>query len=114
MEFNLKNAIKFVLFLGLGLLLLAWAFKNMDLKQMFEDIKHANFFWILTGMFCGVLAHASRALRWNLLLKPLGYKASNWNAFYAVMIGYFSNSLVPRLGEVTRCAALSKTDDIPV
>jgi uncharacterized protein (TIRG00374 family) len=114
MELNLKNTIKFVLFLGLGLLLLAWAFKNMDLRKMFEEIKHANFLWILIGMFCGVLAHASRALRWNLLLKPMGYKASNWNAFYAVMIGYFSNSLVPRLGEVTRCAALSKTDDIPV
>lgn len=114
MEFNLKNVIKFVLFLGLGLALLGWAFKNMDLKQMFEEIKHANYLWIAVAMICGILAHASRALRWNLLLKPLGYRANNWNAFYAVMIGYFSNNLVPRLGEVTRCAALAKTDKIPV
>ncbi len=114
MEFNLKNSLKFILFLGLGLGLLGWAFKNMDLKQMFEEIKHANYFWIFIAMLCGILAHASRALRWNLLLIPLGYKANNWNAFYAVMIGYFSNNLVPRLGEVTRCAALSKTDKIPV
>ncbi|MFM9944971.1 MAG: YbhN family protein [Bacteroidia bacterium] len=114
MEFNLKNILKFVIFLGLGLALLGWAFKNMDLKQMFEEIKNANYFWIFIGMFCGVLAHASRALRWNLLLQPIGYKANNWNTFYAVMIGYFSNNLVPRLGEVTRCAALAKTDKIPV
>ena len=93
---------------------MAWAFKNMDVSQMFEEIKNANFLWVILAMFCGVLAHASRALRWNLLLKPLGYKANPWNAFYAVMIGYFSNNLVPRLGEVTRCASLSKTDNIPV
>ncbi len=114
MEFNFKNILKFILFLGLGLALLGWAFKNMDLKKMLEEIKHANYLWILIAMICGILAHASRALRWNLLLKPLGYKANNWNTFYAVMIGYFSNNLVPRLGEVTRCAALAKTDKIPV
>jgi len=86
----------------------------MDLKKMVEEIKNANYFWIFIAMVCGILSHASRALRWNLLLKPMGYKANNWNAFYAVMIGYFSNNLVPRLGEVTRCAALAKTDKIPV
>ncbi len=114
MEFNLKNSLKFILFLGLGLGLLGWAFKNMDLRQMFDEIKNANYLWIFIAMCCGILAHASRALRWNLLLNPLGYKANNWNAFYAVMIGYFSNNLVPRLGEVTRCAALAKTENIPV
>jgi hypothetical protein len=113
-DFSLKNIFKFLLFLGLGLLLLAWAFKNMDLKRMFEEIKQANFLWIFVAMGCGILAHLSRALRWNLLLKPIGYTANNWNAFYAVMIGYFSNNLVPRLGEVTRCAALAKTDKIPI
>jgi len=114
MEFSIKNILKFILFLGLGLLLLAWAFKNMDLAKMMDDIRHANFLWILVAMCCGILAHASRALRWNLLLKPLGYRANNWNTFHAVMIGYFSNNLVPRLGEVTRCAALAKTDKIPI
>jgi uncharacterized membrane protein YbhN (UPF0104 family) len=113
-EFSIKNILKFILFLALGLFLLAWAFKNMDLAKMMDDIKHANFLWILVAMCCGILAHASRALRWNLLLKPLGYRANNWNTFYAVMIGYFSNNLVPRLGEVTRCAALAKTDKIPI
>jgi hypothetical protein len=114
MSFSFKNIIKFLLFLGLGMGLLYWAFRNMDITTMIEEIKHANFFWVFVGMICGILAHASRALRWNLLLQPLGYKANNWNAFYAVMIGYFSNNLVPRLGEVTRCAALAKTDNIPV
>ena len=30
------------------------------------------------------------------------------------MIGYFANLAFPRAGEVTRCAMLKKTDDIPV
>jgi hypothetical protein len=30
------------------------------------------------------------------------------------MVGYFANLLVPRMGEVTRCAILKKTDNIPI
>lgn len=35
------------------------------------------------------------------------------NTIYAVLIGYFANLAAPRLGEITRCAALTKTDKVP-
>lgn len=100
--------------MSLGFALLAWAFSNMNMKKLFSDIANANFLWVLAAMFCGILSHLARAVRWNLLLKPLGYKASAANSFYSVIIGYFSNYLVPRLGEITRCATLAKTENIPV
>ena len=114
MEFNFKNSLKFLIFLGFGYWLMTLAFKNMDINKMWYEIKNANFIWILLAMLCGVLSHVSRALRWNLLLQPLGYKANKWNAFYSVMIGYFSNNIIPRLGEVIRCTTLAKSDNIPV
>lgn len=114
MKFSLKNILKFILFLSLGFILLSWAFSNMNLKKLFWDIKNANLFWVIIAMICGLLSHLARALRWNLLLKPIGYHAKAANSFYSVIIGYFSNYLVPRLGEVTRCATLAKTDKIPI
>jgi glycosyltransferase 2 family protein len=60
------------------------------------------------------VAHGSRAARWQMLLEPLGYKPSFFNVNNAVWLGYFANNLVPRLGEVTRCSQLYKSDNIPV
>jgi uncharacterized membrane protein YbhN (UPF0104 family) len=60
------------------------------------------------------VAHGSRAARWQMLLEPLGYKPSFMNVNNAVWLGYFANNLVPRLGEVTGCSQLYKSDNIPV
>ncbi|MCK7538141.1 MAG: hypothetical protein MZV63_47885 [Marinilabiliales bacterium] len=40
-------------------------------------------------------------------MEPLGYKARLMNAYHSVVAGYFANIIFPRLGEVTKCAALS-------
>ena len=56
----------------------------------------------------------SRALRWILLIEPLGYKPSSRNAILAVITAYFANIAMPRLGEITRCGSLNKTDNIPM
>lgn len=42
------------------------------------------------------------------------YSAGLLNSYFAVMIGYLANSVFPRLGEVTRCGVLNRTDKVPV
>jgi uncharacterized protein (TIRG00374 family) len=54
-----------------------------------------------------------RALRWEQLLDAMSYQPGTVRTFSAVLIGYFANFLVPRLGEVSRCGSLKKTADIP-
>ena len=49
-----------------------------------------------------------------MLLDPLGYHPKLSNTFFAVMIGYFANMALPRLGEVTRCGVLRKYEKIPM
>jgi uncharacterized protein (TIRG00374 family) len=49
-----------------------------------------------------------------MLIKPLGHNPSNSNAFHAVMIGYLANLAIPRIGEVTRCTILNRTNQIPL
>ncbi len=60
------------------------------------------------------MSHLLRGMRWNMLIKPLGQKVSVTNSFVAVMMGYFANMALPRMGEVTRCVVLNRTDKIPV
>jgi uncharacterized protein (TIRG00374 family) len=60
-----------------------------------------------------LIAFISRAFRWKLLIEPLGYSPSLKNTIYSLMVGYFANLALPRLGEVTRCGSLSKAESIP-
>ncbi len=101
------------MFLVLGIALFYWATSKVGFNQIVEDIKNANMQFILYAMICGVLSHLARALRWNLLLEPMGYKASSSASFHSVIVGYLVNMAVPRLGEVTRPAMLSKLENIP-
>lgn len=49
-----------------------------------------------------------------MLLKSSGHNVGTLKSYFAVMIGYLVNSLVPRLGEVTRCGIINRTDKVPI
>ena len=89
------------------------AFKDISLSKLAEDFRNAKYSWVVLSLFIGLLSHIIRAYRWNLLIRPLGYKPGLLNSYFAVTIGYLANFAFPRLGEVTRCASLSKTEKIP-
>ncbi len=109
-----KRAINFVVFLAIGILLLYFAFRGIELDSIITDIKNAKYSWILLSFVFCVLSHYVRAYRWNLLIEPLGFKPRLQNSFYAVMTGYLSNFAIPRIGEIARCGALGKKENIPV
>ena len=48
------------------------------------------------------------------MLAPMGHHPAPMRSVHAVAFSYMTNLLVPRSGEVARCAALNQTDDIPV
>ena len=110
---NTKTILNTVFFLTLGVVLLTWTIGNVGIDTIFDNIKQAKLEYIVLSLLCGILSHFIRALRWNLLLEPMGYKARIWGSFHAVILGYLVNLGVPRLGEVTRPAALSKLENIP-
>jgi uncharacterized protein (TIRG00374 family) len=70
-------------------------------------------FWVALSGILSIIAFIVRAYRWNLLIEPLGYTPSLKKTTYSLMVGYFANLAFPRLGEVSRCAALSKAESIP-
>lgn len=52
-------------------------------------------------------------MRWVQLIEPLGYKPRLSTTYHAVMFGYLANMAIPRLGEISRCGALNKSDGVP-
>lgn len=111
---KILEVVKFFLFLSLAIVLLFFAFKDMAFSALWESLKNANYLWVLPSLVFAFLAYISRAIRWKMLIEPLGYQISSKKTFYALMIGYTANFAFPRIGEITRCATLTKTDKIPM
>jgi len=111
------SAFKILFFLSIGIFFI-WIFLRKltaDQKhEIWDSFIHANFSWLALALIIGFFSHLVRAMRWRMLLDPMGYHPKLSNTFYAVMIGYFANLALPRLGEVTRCGVLRKYEKIPM
>ncbi len=90
------------------------AFRGQDLQKIVLDLRNANYFWVIASAMVSIVAHYIRGLRWKMLIKPLGHEPSNANTYHAVMVGYLANLAVPRMGEISRCGVLNRTNKIPL
>ncbi len=115
MKINFKTILTYIFFFALGAFFVWLSVKDIN-KKNWEDIKYAIAHgrkWVIVPVILMlVLAHYIRAIRWKLLMEPMGYKPSNFNSFAAVMIGYLVNMGVPRLGEVFKCTLLAKYEKL--
>lgn len=102
--------------MGLGLLFVWLAVKNIT-KEERENVQtaleQADYTWIILSFAVTTLSHYFRAVRWKILLSPLGHHPKTSNSFFAVMVGYLANLALPRVGEVTRCGMLNQYEKIP-
>jgi uncharacterized protein (TIRG00374 family) len=117
MSGSLKNILQYLFFLGLGIFLLWLTTRNLsqaEIGQLKHTLRDTKFSLILPVMLLLLTAHYSRALRWKILMEPLGFQPTILNTFCAVMLGYFFNLLVPRLGEVMKCTMLARYEKTPV
>ena len=116
MKKKIINILRFTLPLALGVFLIWLSFRKLseeDIKSILFSFKHANYFWVWVSIGLAILSHISRAYRWRYTLEPLGYYPKFLNSFMAVMIGYLVNLGVPRMGGVSRAAALTRYEGIP-
>lgn len=112
---NTKSIIQFVVLLSVGFLFIYLSLKQVApyKEKIFDAFKNANYFWVLITLIISFLSHFLRAYRWNFLLAPLGYKTILFNATAYVLVGYFANYGIPRMGEITRCTLATKYDKVP-
>jgi uncharacterized protein (TIRG00374 family) len=129
----LKNFIKFLFFLGLGIGILYLLYQNQDKayqaqcaldgipsadcalsKKLIQDFSGVHLGWIFMVLLAFMVSNISRAARWNMLIRQLGAAPRYSNAFFTVMLGYFANLGLPRMGEVVRAGTMARYEKLPV
>ena len=113
MNKKLFNLFRYLFFLGLGIFLLWLTLRNSNWNNIRKDLSDANYLYLIPATMMLLVSHYVRAMRWKILIKPLGYSPSSLNTFLAVMVGYWANLAVPRLGEVLKCTILSRYEKVP-
>ena len=94
--------------------LLYWMYRDFDFaeaRRIFLD--EMNIWWLFASLIPITLSHILRGLRWLITLEPLGYRPKTGDSIDSIFVAYAANVLVPRVGEVSRCAVLTKYDKVP-
>jgi glycosyltransferase 2 family protein len=110
---KLKTILQFIVFFGLAIFMMWFATKDVALVDIKKALANGNKTYIAMVCMVGVLSIVFRAIRWQILIEPLGKKPRFSNTFLSIFIGYGVNFFTPRLGELARCGILSKYEDIP-
>jgi uncharacterized protein (TIRG00374 family) len=108
--------LKIGFFFLLGIALIWWSLHQIPAEEWtkFTLALKQSKLWIVFPVFLILgLSHFLRALRWRLIMEPLGYQPSIANTYLAVLIGYLANLAIPRLGEVLKCTLLAKYEKVP-
>ncbi|WP_343662772.1 lysylphosphatidylglycerol synthase transmembrane domain-containing protein [Chryseobacterium mucoviscidosis] len=118
MEKKSKNPLKSILTIVISLafagFFLWFALKGLDFKVIQKSLSKANYWWVLFAACFGIAAYWFRAIRWNLMLEPMGHQISNSNSLWSISFGYLMNLTIPRSGEVARATALYGVEKVPV
>ena len=116
MSKSFRTILQYIFFLGLGIFLTWLSLKGLNkenIAQIKQSLSDARY-WLIIPVFAILfLSHYVRAMRWRLLIEPLGYMPSKANTVAAVFIGYLANQAFPRLGEVLKCTVLARYEKIP-
>ncbi len=110
----LKNVLTVLISIAIAGVFLWVALRGLDFDKIKNSLQKANYLWVLFAAVFGVSAYVFRAVRWNLLLEPMGYKISNSNSLWSLSFGYLMNLTIPRSGEVARSTALYGVEKVPV
>jgi len=110
---KIVEILKYILFTAFGLSLFYFVLKDQDFDRIKSILKNdVNYSWIWISIILGLLSHVSRTLRWNIAIESIENKPKTYNTFFSVMIGYFMNLVLPRMGEISRCGALAKYEKL--
>ena len=108
-----KKIFSSIIFFILGVILFWYVYRNFDFSELINALHNLRFGWIIVSIGFGLLSHFIRALRWKMLINTMGYKPVTFNLFLSVIILYFTNLIIPRGGEVSRCVVISKYEKVP-
>lgn len=109
-----KNIYQSIVFFIIGIGLLWFVFKDIDLELIKSEFNRLKWFWVGVSIALNLLSQLVRAYRWKTLFKPLNYSPKTHNLFFAILILAFTNQIIPRGGEIARLGIIKKYENIPL
>ena len=108
MKKAISYLIKYGIPLAIGVGLMYFLYKNVDVNSMMETLKtDVNYWWFIPIAIVSLLSHVFRALRWRLQLNAIDVKPSFSAVLNSIFGTYAVNLAFPRLGEVWRCGYIA-------
>ena len=107
------QSLKYILAIIIIYALISITYKGQNFGTLIEGFRELNLFWMLMILTATILVHFIRVWRWNLLIKASDSNSTFYHTLQAMMLGYFVNLGIPRLGEISRCLVLKETQNVP-
>lgn len=111
-KFSVKELTGIVISIALALAFLLFAFRGVDFDSFLLSLQNISLGWSFLFFVMILLGHYVRALRWKVMLEPIKENCKISNLYGALFVGYGMNSIIPRLGEVSRAVYLGYTENI--
>lgn len=89
------------------------SFTEEQIQKMKSYFVNANYYFVFFSGILAFIGYVLRAYRWKYTLEYIGYPSDFKFNLAAVSIGYFLNLTIPRSGEISRAALLTKYKNVP-
>ncbi|MCJ7718110.1 MAG: flippase-like domain-containing protein [Anaerolineales bacterium] len=90
------------------------ALRGLGIKDIWEPLKSAQYWWLIPGIGVYFIGVWMRSWRWHYLLRPVK-PIPTPKMFPIVAIGYMGNNIYPaRAGEVLRAVILKRKEELSI
>ncbi len=109
-----KAVIVSLLLLFAGIALVWLSIRKLEIASLVSLLREGNYVVVVPVFAVSLSGYWFRSKRWQLMLEADNQQAKTSNLFMSLCVGYLVNYAVPRLGEISRCLIIKRTDNIPV
>ena len=112
MTVNWKKILEISLSFLLAAAILWWIYRDFPFSTVGSVLKNdVHWDWMTLSLLFGIFPQILRGLRWRQALEPLGERPKRRHCVSAIYMSFAASLVVPRIGEISRCATLRKTDN---
>lgn len=109
----MKNWLKIISSLLLSAFILYWIYRDFPFDTIGPTLAGGiGWGWVALVVVLGIAAQVFRALRWHEALSSIGEPCRRTTLLYSVFISFAASLLIPRIGELSRCATVRKKDGV--
>lgn len=95
----------------LAVAIMYWIYKDFPFSQVSQCLQEeVQWGWMALSLVFGIIPQIIRGIRWRMALTPVGENPALRNCLSAVYMSFAASLIIPRIGEISRCATLKKTD----